>query len=268
MRRSAPVLLITGAAGNIGREVAVQAATDYRLVLADHPTAAAELDTTAAVCRDAGGVDGDIQRLLFDVADADAVTAELTAATAAMGQPPTAVFNNAGYQGHFQNIADYDTADMRKVLAVNVEGVFNVLQVAAREMSAANLTGSVVNMASMAGVGGAPNMPAYSASKAAVIGLTKATSKDLAPAGIRVNAVSPGFIGPGVMWDKQVNAQADTASIYFEDDPEVVAQQMIGSVPLRRYGSLAEVAQTVLFLLSDASSFLTGINIEIAGGGS
>ncbi len=262
MSTSPPVLLITGAAGNIGRAVATHAAADFRLVLADHPDASVELQATAEAC----GASVDVRLASFDVTDAEAVGRELSASTVAMGAP-NAVFNNAGYQGLFQNIADYDVADLKNVLAVNVEGVFNVLQAAAREMRSAGSGGSIVNMASMAGVSGAPNMPAYSASKAAVIGLTKATSKDLAADGIRVNAVSPGFIGPGVMWDKQVNAQAETASIYFDDDPHVVAQQMIGSVPLRRYGSLAEVAQTVMFLLSDASSFLTGINIEISGGG-
>lgn len=258
-------VLVTGAAGNIGRAVATRAASNgHQLVLADHPAAATQLDETAAACTKAGA--SGIQLAPFDVTDTEAVAAQLAAASAALG-PATWVFNNAGYQGAFQNIVDYDTADMRKVLAVNVEGVFNVLQAGARELRAAGVAGSIVNMASMAGVGGAPNMSAYSASKAAVIGLTKSASKDLAADDIRVNAVSPGFIGPGVMWDKQVQAQADTDSIYFDDDPAVVAKQMIGSVPLRRYGSLDEVADTVLFLLSEQSSFLTGINIEIAGGG-
>ncbi len=265
MTQRNPVLLVTGAAGNIGRSVAVRAAASgHRLVLADHPGAVTKLDETAAACTKAGA--GDIQLAPFDVTDADAVATQLAAASAALG-PATLVFNNAGYQGSFTNLVDYDLADMRKVLAVNVEGVFTVLQAAARELTSAGVGGSIVNMASMAGVGGAPNMSAYSASKAAVIGLTKSAAKDLAAADIRVNAVSPGFIGPGVMWDNQVQAQASVDSIYFDDDPTVVADQMINSVPLRRYGSLEEVADTVLFLLSGQSSFLTGINIEISGGG-
>jgi len=133
-------------------------------------------------------------------------------------------------------------------------------------MADAGRTGSIVCSASMAGVGGAPNMSAYSASKAAVIGLVKSAAKDLAPAGIRVNAVSPAFIGPGAMWDNQVAMQAAAASPYYADEPEIVAAQMLGMIPLHRYGSPAEVAAVVAFLLSDAASYVTGTNVEIAGG--
>jgi NAD(P)-dependent dehydrogenase (short-subunit alcohol dehydrogenase family) len=118
----------------------------------------------------------------------------------------------------------------------------------------------------MAGVNGAPNMPAYAASKAAVIGLVKSASRDLAPHGIRVNAVSPAFVGPGAMWDNQVDQQAAAGSQYYASRPEVVAQQMIEAIPLRRYGSPAEVGDVICFLAGDRSSYLTGTNIEIAGG--
>jgi NAD(P)-dependent dehydrogenase (short-subunit alcohol dehydrogenase family) len=118
----------------------------------------------------------------------------------------------------------------------------------------------------MAGVNGAPNMPAYAASKAAVIGLAKSASRDLAPHGIRVNAVSPAFIGPGAMWDNQVARQAAAGSQYFSSEPDTVARQMIDAIPLRRYGSPAEVADVICFLAGDRSSYLTGVNIEVAGG--
>jgi 2-dehydro-3-deoxy-L-rhamnonate dehydrogenase (NAD+) len=109
-------------------------------------------------------------------------------------------------------------------------------------------------------------MPAYSASKAAVIGLTKAAAKDLAPAGIRVNTVSPGFVGPGRMWERQVTEQAAVGSQYYANDPDVVARQMVEMVPLRRYGSPQEVARVVAFLLSSSASYLTGVNVEVSGG--
>jgi NAD(P)-dependent dehydrogenase (short-subunit alcohol dehydrogenase family) len=154
----------------------------------------------------------------------------------------------------------------RRVLDVNVVGVFNTVAAAARLMVGAGTSGSIVVMASMAGVNGAPNMPAYSASKAAVIGLAKAAARDLAPHGIRVNAVSPAFVGPGAMWDNQVAQQAAAGSQYFASEPQAAARQMIEAIPLRRYGSPAEVADVVCFLAGERSSYLTGVNIEIAGG--
>ena len=181
---------------------------------------------------------------------------------------PTGLFNNAGYQGQFRRVDRYDHDEARRVFEVNVLGAFTVLSVVSAAMVEEGVAGSIVCSASMAGVTGAPNMAAYSASKAAVIGLTKSAAKDLAPAGIRVNAVSPAFIGPGRMWDNQVAAQAATPSPYYADDPAEVARQMIAMVPLGRYGSTDEVAKVVAFLLSDDASYLSGVNIEISGGSS
>jgi len=244
-------VLVTGAAGDIGTAIAeVLAQRGHRLALADHPDAAAQLDE---LCRRLGA-----ECVTFDVTDEAAVTA----AVERLG-PLGGLVNNAGYQGVFTSVDRYPLEDARRVLEVNVLGVMTVLAaVAARAMTG----GAIVNIASMAGVSGAPNMPAYSASKAAVIGLTKAAAKDLAPHGIRVNAVSPAFIGPGRMWEAQVERQAAAGSQYYSADPDAVAAQMIGMVPLRRYGSAHEVATVVAFLLSDDASYVTGVNIEVSGG--
>ena len=126
--------------------------------------------------------------------------------------------------------------------------------------------GSIVNTASMAGIAAPPNMIAYSASKAAVKHMTVIAAKDLAPFDIRVNSISPAYIGPGFMWTRQVELQAKARSVYFSEDPEQVASQMVDSVPMRRYGSINEVIGPVLFLLSDDASYLTGIDIKITGG--
>jgi NAD(P)-dependent dehydrogenase (short-subunit alcohol dehydrogenase family) len=243
-------VLVTGAAGDIGTAIAeVLAARGHDLVLADHPDASERLDE---LCQRLGA-----ECVRFDVTDEAAVAAAIDGLA-----PLGGVVNNAGYQGVFTSVDRYPLDDARRVLEVNVLGVMTVLAAAARVMTG----GAIVNVASMAGVSGAPNMPAYSASKAAVIGLTKAAAKDLAPMGIRVNAVSPAFIGPGRMWDTQVARQAAAGSQYYASDPEAVAAQMIELVPMRRYGSVHEVANVVAFLLSDDASYVNGVNLEVSGG--
>ena len=258
---SGRTVLITGAAGDIGRATAVRlAAAGARVVLADIKDG---LDVTATMCAEANTTatpttaqfdvtsETDVQRAFDDLA-AEGIVADL-------------LFNNAGYQGNFSNIVDYDAVDFRRVLDINVTGVFIVLQCFARALIPTGRPGAIVNSASMAHYG-APNMAAYSASKAAVIALTKTAAKDLARLSIRVNSISPAFIGPGEMWDRQVELQAATPSQYFSDQPDEVAAQMIAAVPLRRYGSLDEVAAAVQFLLSDGASYITAFDIQVAGG--
>lgn len=258
-------VLVTGAAGDIGNAAAIElGAQGQSLILADHPMAAAKLEERAESLRALSG-DLSVITSTFDVAERGDV-AEALAVLAAKGFVPNLVFNNAGFQGAFARVDQMDSADVAKVLAVNVLGVFNVVAETSARLIALGEPGAIVNTASMAGVGGAPNMAGYSASKAAVIALTKSSAKDLAPFGIRVNAVSPAFIGPGAMWERQVELQAAVGSQYYATEPAVVAQQMINMVPLRRYGSLSEVASVVSFLLSEAASYLTGVNIEISGG--
>ena len=251
-------VLVTGAAGDIGAAIAeVLAQRGYRLALADHPNSEARLNETVKACRALGA---QAEAVAFDVTDEAAVSAAVSAL-----RPLDGLVNNAGYQGVFTAVDGYPSDDARRVLEVNVLGAMTVLSAVGRTMTDG---GSIVNIASMAGVSGAPNMPAYSASKAAVIGLTKSAAKDLAPRGIRVNAVSPAFIGPGRMWETQVAQQAAAGSQYYAADPEAVAAQMIEMVPLRRYGSVREVATVVAFLLSDDASYVTGVNLEVSGGSS
>lgn len=252
-------VLITGAAGDIGRAAAVRlAAAGCRVVIADVVDG---LDVTASACVEADAGCDPVQ-LSFDVTNESQVAAAF-AELAAQGITVDLLFNNAGVQGPFANTIDCEADDFRQVLEINVVGAFNVLKHFAAAL--AGRKGAVVNTASMA-KGGAPNMVAYSASKAAVVAMTKSAAKDLAPQSIRVNSISPAFIGPGAMWDRQVELQANTPSQYFADDPAVVAQQMIAAVPLRRYGSLDEVASVVHFLLSDDASYITAFDIEVSGG--
>lgn len=258
------VALVTGAAGDIGRGIAVRLAAEGATVVAsDLERAAAGLEATEQACRAAGAVA--VRSYALDVTDPGAVDAAVREVTAVVG-PPDAVVTSAGYQGAFVTTAAYPVADLRAVLDVNVIGTFTVVRACAESLIAAGRSGAVVTLSSMAGVSGAPNMVGYASSKAAVLGLTRSAAKDLAQHNIRVNAVSPAFIGPGAMWDRQVELQAQTPSPYYADSSEEVAAQMIGQVPLRRYGTVDEVAAVVVFLLSDDASYLTGTNTKISGG--
>jgi NAD(P)-dependent dehydrogenase (short-subunit alcohol dehydrogenase family) len=255
--------MVTGAAGDLGRATCVRLARDgWPLLITDHPTQARGLDATREACAPSRV---EIAPLTFDVTAQDEV-ADALGTFAARHGPPAAIVANAGVQGDFAPVQEHDIDVLRHVLDVNVVGVFITIQVTTALMISAQADGAIVAMASMAGVNGAPNMPAYAASKAAVIGLAQSASRDLAPYGIRVNAVSPAFIGPGAMWDNQVARQAAAGSQYYSSDREEVARQMIDLVPLRRYGAPSEVADVIGYLVSDGSSYLTGINVEIAGG--
>jgi NAD(P)-dependent dehydrogenase (short-subunit alcohol dehydrogenase family) len=257
--------LVTGAGGDIGRTTAVRlAGSGANVVVTDIDRAAEGLERTRLACA-ATAAEEHVLAVTADVTDPTSVAGCFDAAAQRFGVPEL-VFNNAGVQGELLPLQDYPLEDFPFVMTVNVVGVFNVLREAARRLREAGRAGAIVNSASMAGVEGAANMPAYSASKGAVMSLTRSASKDLAPLGIRVNAISPAFIGEGLMWDRQVQRQALANTQYYSTDPEVVAAEMVGAVPIRRTGTLDEVAATVLWLLSDESSYVTGHNIIVSGG--
>lgn len=254
-------VLITGGGGEIGLAVARRLAAEgaaIALLDLDADKLGASVDRLAA--------DGaQVTHHVCDVTDAAQVDDKVIEIANTAG-PIDRLFNNAGLQGAFAPVHNYPVDDFRHVMEANVTGAFHVLRAVSAGMVAGE-GGSIVNTASMAGVSGPPNMAAYGASKAAIIGLTLTAAKDLAPHGIRVNAISPGFIGPGSMWDRQVEKQAAAGSQYYAADPATVANQMIGSVPMRRYGDLTEIPGAVAFLLSDDASYMNGTNLPISGGG-
>ena len=177
------------------------------------------------------------------------------------------LFNNAGYQGAFKPIHEYPDDDFVRVMKINCEGVFFFIKYAGIQMKKQKPQGGVIlNTASQAGVNGPPNMIAYTASKTAVIGISRTAAKDLAPYNIRVNAISPCFIGDCYMWDRQCELQAAANTQYYSADKDEVSKQMIDSCPMRRAGSLEEVASVVAFLLSPDSSYVSGSNTQVTGG--
>lgn len=253
-------ILITGGAGDIGKATAQRfAANGAGVILLDiNATKLEELSQELKT------FNIPIDVFQCDVTSANSVKTAFSEAVKKFNQIDY-IFNNAGYQGVFAKTDEYPDDDFQKVIDINVTGVFHVLKAAAQHLRDSG-GGAIVNMASHAGVDGPPNMLAYAASKFAVIGMTQTAAKDLAPYGIRVNSLSPSLIGPGVMWTRQTELQAAVGSQYFDADPKVVERQMIDSVPMRRLGSLEEVANGVAFLMSDEASYITGFNLDITGG--
>ena len=152
------------------------------------------------------------------------------------------------------------------VMNINVTGVFNILKACANNMIKNKVKGSIVNTSSKAATNCPCNMPAYAASKGAVWSFSQSAAKDLAPFNIRVNSVSPAFIGPGYMWTRQTELQAEVGSQYYDADPKVVEQQMINQTPMRRVGTVQEVIGVVTYLFSDDSSYITGMDHQVTGG--
>lgn len=246
------VALVTGGGNGIGRAASLGfAQRGAKLVVVDRDGAAAE--ATAGVIRQQGG---EALSVTADVTRSAEVQAYVQAALAAYGAIDC-FFNNAGIEGAVAPVAEYDEAIFDQVIAVNVKGVFlglrHVLPVMLRQQR-----GAVVNTASVAGLVASPGMPAYVASKHAVIGLTKTAAGEVARAGVRVNAVCPGPIDTRMIHSLE--------SMLNPDDPASVGTRYAGNIPIGRYGTAEEVANTVLFLCSDLASNITGGQYVVDGG--
>lgn len=238
-----PVALVTGAAQGIGLACAQALAADgYAVVLSD-----IKADAVAAAAANLGQ---DHRAEACDMGDADAILSMFDRVEADLG-PVSVLVNNAGIAlpGSF---LDYSLADFRKVLEVNLTGVFAASQRAARTMVERGIAGAIVNMSSINAVVAIPAIPAYCASKGGVMQLTKAMALALAPHGIRVNAVGPGSIDTEMMAGVNANPEA--------------MQMAMSRTPLKRMGTAQEIANVVAFLASDKASYITGETIYVDGG--
>uniref|UniRef100_A0A7S2XFY2 Uncharacterized protein n=1 Tax=Lotharella oceanica TaxID=641309 RepID=A0A7S2XFY2_9EUKA len=261
-------IIVTGAAGNFGGVCAkMLAAEGANIALVD-----LAVDKLPAVQEEVEGYGVKARCFGMDLTD-DTKVKNMVAEVKAEFGTIEGLFNNAGYQGAFAPVDQYPTDDFEMVFKINVVGLFSTLKYTAQVMIDQGNGGSIVNTASCAGLGCPTLMAAYGSSKAAVIHLSKISAIDLAPHNIRINSISPAYIGPedGYMWNRQVTLQAENnptnaPEYYFSNDNDTVAKQMIGSVPLRRAGEVEEVINAALFLLSDESSYMTGVDLDISGG--
>jgi gluconate 5-dehydrogenase len=167
--------------------------------------------------------------------------------------PIDILVNNAGINSKRPAIEVTDE-DFDRVIQINLNGLFALSREVARHM-VTRKRGAILNISSMAAIYGLTKVPAYSASKTAVAGLTRALASEWAPLGLRVNALSPGFIFSD-MTDKALNS-----------DPER-KRRVMDRTPMGRMGQAEEIAAAALFLCSDAASFVTGVNLPVDGGNS
>ena len=238
-----PIALVTGAAQGIGYACAESLKRDgHGLVLADI--------SEDGVIEAAGMLGGGTVGIACDMGDPSAVGALFDEIESNHG-PVRTLVNNAGIAlpGDF---LDYDLDAFKRVLDVNLVGVFLALQRAAKTMVKNGIEGSIVNMSSVNTKLAIPTIPAYCASKGGVMQVTKAAAIELAPHNIRVNAVGPGSIDTKMM--AGVNA-----------DPESM-NRMLSRTPLGRVGLPREIGEVVAFLASEKASYITGETIYIDGG--
>jgi 2-dehydro-3-deoxy-L-rhamnonate dehydrogenase (NAD+) len=232
--------IVTGGAAGIGLAIARRlVASGARVSLWDRDAAA-----LASAAQTLGGA----HTTTVDVTREDAVAAAFAASVAAL-RKIDALVCSAGITGPNTTVEQYPLAAWKEVIDINLTGVFLCNRAAVAHMTANNY-GRIVNIASIAGKEGNPNASAYSASKAAVIALTKSLGKELAKTGIRVNCVTPAAVKTGMF------AQMTQAHIDF----------MLSKIPMGRFGEVDEIAALVTWLATEECSFSTGAVFDLSGG--
>ncbi|MGR9036324.1 MAG: SDR family NAD(P)-dependent oxidoreductase [Gammaproteobacteria bacterium] len=239
--------IITGGGAGIGQAMAKLFGREgARISILDRDLELAEKAQSALRYE---GIDAEAHGV--DVTDPQGVSAAVAAISANRGGTIQILVNNAGI-AEFSGLEEASLESWNRIMAVNVTGTFLCSQAVLPLMKQG---GTVVNIASIAGLIGIPRMPAYCASKAAVIGLTRQMAADYTPRGIRVNCLCPGRIA-GTELDRWI----------METDSEEATRAKMAKYPIGRFGKPEEIAQAALFLASDESSFMSGSVLTVDGG--
>jgi len=240
------VALVTGASSGLG--------VQFAKALADNGAAVAlvarRVDQLKALQGEIEKAGGKAISIAADVTDRAAMSGAFDAAEKAFGTV-TILVNNAGIAMSPARAVEVPAEEWRKVLGVDLDAVFANAQEAARRMLAANRKGSIVNIASVLGLGVAKGVVAYATAKAAVIQMTKALALELAFKGVRVNAIAPGWFVTEIN-DEYLTGEAGAA--------------IKREIPMGRFGNAGDLDGALLLLASDAGSYVTGATIVVDGG--
>ncbi len=252
MKMEGKIALVTGGGNGIGQATCLEFARQGAKVMVVDIDAAAGEKTVAAI-REMGGEAGSFQA---DVSQSSQVQAYVEHTLSTFGRIDT-FFNNAGIEGIITPLAEYTEDNWDRVMGVNLKGSFLGLRYVLPVMIAQK-KGTIVNTASVAGTVGAPGLAAYSASKHAIIGLTRTAAGEVGKQGVRVNAVCPGPINTRMIHslEQMINP----------NEPSAVAKSNTARNPMGRYGEPEEVARIVVFLASDESDYVNGVAWLIDGG--
>ena len=243
------VALITGAGGGIGlatAEAFANAGASVILADCDEEMIGKATDGLRAAGHNAIGV-------TCDVTDPIQVNAMIERAVSSYGRLDAA-FNNAGVNSEAATFLETSDDEFERVMNINLRGVWNCMKGELRQMLAQG-SGTIVNCSSIGGLKGSRGRSAYSASKHAVIGLTRSTALDYAATGIRINAVCPGIIGNTPM----------AAKVTKNYDPDII-RAFVAAEPIGRLGKPEEIAAAVVWLCSPLASFMVGHAMAVDGG--
>lgn len=249
MRLEDKTVFVTGAGSGIGRRTAERCAEEGARVIVTDIDEEGGTETVTRI-EDAGGA-AEFHEL--DVTDGDEFHTLVDATAEQYGLD--VVINNAGIGHDSATVEDTSAETLDRVIDINIKGVWNGCHAALPHMKEQG-SGSIVNVGSLASIIGLPRQGVYSLTKAAVLNLTRAIAAEAGPKGVRANAVCPGFI------------ETELGTAFFDefDDPEKARKRLEAQYPLKRMGQPEEVADAILFLASEESSYVTGHGLVIDGG--
>ncbi|MFC7784403.1 3-oxoacyl-[acyl-carrier-protein] reductase [Rossellomorea sp. GCM10028870] len=244
MNLEGKVALVTGASRGIGREIALELAREGCNVAVNYSGSEAKANE---VVDEIKGLGREAIAVQCNVSDSDAVQAMVKETISQFGSVDILV-NNAGITKD-NLLMRMKEAEWDDVININLKGVFLCTKAVTRQMMKQR-SGRIINISSIVGVSGNPGQANYVAAKSGVIGLTKTTAKELAPRGITVNAIAPGFISTDMT----------------DQLPEDVRNEMLRQIPLSRFGDPKDIAKVVTFVASDSAAYMTGQTLHIDGG--